>query len=96
MGFVRRMGKRFEPYSPKLKGASSNIHEALGLIGHCCADMESAQADASMLAYAMVDPAAITLYTVDAHLLSCRRVSKAVQQFRVDHDLGKLRIKPIH
>ena len=93
--FVRKMGKRFEPYSPKLKGTSSNIDEALGLIGHCCDDMESAQADASMLAYAMVDPAAITLYTVDVHLLSCRKVQEAVQQFREDHNLEKLRIKPI-
>ena len=93
--FVRKMGKRFEPYSPKLKGTASNIHEALGLIGHCCDDMESAQADASMLAYAMVDPAAITVYTVDRHLLLCRKVQEAVQQFREDHNLEKLRIKPI-
>ena len=31
-----------------------------------------------MLGYAMVDPAAITLYTVDAHLLSCRKVQEAL------------------
>src|SRR2546427_13239970 len=89
------MGKRLKPYSPKLKGTASNIHEALGLIGHCCNDMESAQADASMLAYTMVDPAAITAYTVDRHLLLCRKVQEAVQQFREDHNLERLRIKPI-
>jgi predicted nucleic acid-binding protein len=93
--YFQDMKGRLEPYSPKLKGQPENLHLALKKAGSCCEEMKDSQADASIVACAMTDPDAVTLYTMDTHLLSCGHVKETVREFRRENNLSKLRIRGV-
>jgi hypothetical protein len=95
LDFCTRMGKRFEPYSPELKGPTGKLHEALKSTGDCCETGKKSHADALISAYAMVDSEAVSLYTLDRHMLSCPVLHDRIDEFRKANELGRLRIRPI-
>ena len=52
-------------------------------------------ADALIVATAMVDPEAVSLFTTDRHMLTCPRLGERVRDFRESNELRRLRIIPI-
>lgn len=93
--YVSRMGDRFEPYSPELKGPPEKLHEALRIAGDCCDVGKTSHADAMISAYAMVDSEAVGLYTQDRHMLSCPVLHERIREFRKMNGMPKLRIRQI-
>jgi len=93
--YAMQMGNRFEPYSPELKGHPKNLHEALKTAGDCCEKGKTSHADAMIVAYALVDSEAVSLYTQDRHMLNCPILNERIRQFREEHDLSTLRIREI-
>ena len=95
VSFVRKMKGRFEPYSPKLRGTPERLFEAMKSAGSCCEQGKDSHADALIVATAMVDPEAVSLFTTDRHMLTCPRLGERVGDFRELNELRRLRIIPI-
>lgn len=93
--YITRAGPRVDVYSPRLLGAPEFLSVAISNLRNCCDDMLKANADATILAYAMVDREASTLITLDNHLLFCNNVRSAVSEFRREYNLPKLGIRPV-
>jgi hypothetical protein len=93
--FVRASGQKFEHYSPKLRGIPENLDDVIGSVKDSCDNMTDSHADTQIVAYAMVDSDASTLYTTDLHLLRCTKVGAVIREFRRNNLLRSLRIRPI-
>ncbi|MEM3656531.1 MAG: hypothetical protein QXP58_08480 [Thermoprotei archaeon] len=96
--YIESIGnKRFEVYSPKLKGIPEKLGEVIEKIKATAGDqIVNSHADVLILTYAIVDGEASALYTTDGMLLSSIPIKNVVEEFRRNNCMRKLSIKPIN
>ncbi len=91
--YVASAGSRIEPYSPKLVGLGEYLHEAIATLRDSCENMHKANADNTILSYAAIDQEAVSLYTLDGHMLQCPALGDALRTFRKKYEMPQLKIK---
>ncbi len=97
MDYIKSMGDRFEPYSPKLKGIPEKLGEVIQKIIDVAGDqIVNSHVDILILTYAIVDKEASALYTTDSMLLNTIGIKNVINEFRKDNYMRKLSIKPIY
>lgn len=94
--YTERMGERFEIYSPKLEGSSEDIDKAIHILKKRDMEIRKYNADALIVAHAMVDKDASSIYTMDGHLLSGVEIETAVRIFRKNRSMRSLAIRPVN
>ncbi|MDG7046990.1 MAG: hypothetical protein JRN53_05330 [Nitrososphaerota archaeon] len=93
--YKKNMGKRFEIYSPKLEGSSEDIDKAIHILKERDVEIRKSNADALIVAYAMIDNDASSIYTMDNHLLNGVEIDTAVNMFRKKRSMRSLAIRPV-
>ncbi len=95
--YLKEMGERFEPYSPKLSDAPAYIDDFIKRLKERALNVfADSPADVVIVAYAAIDKDASSLYTTDSRLLNSEILSKIINEFREAHEMRKLRVKEIY